>query len=472
MGNPAKSASDEPAAQSTRRTRHDSLSGSESSGYSPYHQMSKADLDPVDDDLHAALIAQALNADGTPKRPMNAFMIFARKRRPEVSAANQTMRTGDISKILSKEWNSMDMNDKQFYLDQAKKLKDNFNSKYPDYVYRRRPNNSRKKRRTEGGPSRLADSASTLDPGEDFQGGMEWEEHSPGEVDESLGYPGGDLNYPRVHHASPSPMSDEVNYAATHSRVSSYPSYEPPANQYNSSAFPAPSIQASHSYHSHSQNQPAPHSLFTSEHGGGSTLWGTSTSGVGRPVHGRTTSAGWSVIPPLNIGGHHDASLGVLPSTKSEIYAPSRSWTSSASSASSGASNGPTSNPNLTFPTLNSSFYPQQPQSPGRQDDNTPHATSPHQYFSSAGHYSGRNGTHYEESGYAQPSSLHSSNNSGYLTSHHEDTTSRQSTLPQPLPSISTYALAQSLNAMTPSPASSGHSHLGFWDRDRLDGPP
>lgn len=40
---------------------------------------------------------------------MNAFMIFARKRRPEVSAANQMMRTGEISKILSKEWNAMDI---------------------------------------------------------------------------------------------------------------------------------------------------------------------------------------------------------------------------------------------------------------------------------------------------------------------------------------------------------------------------
>lgn len=56
-----------------------------------------------------ALTSQTLNADGTPKRPMNAFMIFARKRRPQISAANQMMRTGDISKILSKEWNSMDM---------------------------------------------------------------------------------------------------------------------------------------------------------------------------------------------------------------------------------------------------------------------------------------------------------------------------------------------------------------------------
>ena len=40
---------------------------------------------------------------------MNAFMIFARERRPQISAANQMMRTGDVSKILSKEWNSMEM---------------------------------------------------------------------------------------------------------------------------------------------------------------------------------------------------------------------------------------------------------------------------------------------------------------------------------------------------------------------------
>ena len=67
-------------------------------------------LTPVlPEDPHLALTSQTLNADGTPKRPMNAFMIFARKRRPQISAANQMMRTGDISKILSKEWNAMEM---------------------------------------------------------------------------------------------------------------------------------------------------------------------------------------------------------------------------------------------------------------------------------------------------------------------------------------------------------------------------
>jgi len=55
------------------------------------------------------LTSQTLNADGTPKRPMNAFMVFARRRRPQVSAENQSMRTGEISKLLSKEWTTMPM---------------------------------------------------------------------------------------------------------------------------------------------------------------------------------------------------------------------------------------------------------------------------------------------------------------------------------------------------------------------------
>lgn len=61
----------------------------------------------ADEQQNVSLMAQTLNADGTPKRPMNAFMIFARKRRPQVSAQNQLLRTGEISKILSREWNTM-----------------------------------------------------------------------------------------------------------------------------------------------------------------------------------------------------------------------------------------------------------------------------------------------------------------------------------------------------------------------------
>lgn len=98
---------------------HQALGESDSSGALP-RRVAQLPATPADffgallnapptKDVHHSLTSQALNADGTPKRPMNAFMIFARRRRPQVSAANQMMRTGEISKILSKEWTSMPM---------------------------------------------------------------------------------------------------------------------------------------------------------------------------------------------------------------------------------------------------------------------------------------------------------------------------------------------------------------------------
>ncbi|KAG8764161.1 hypothetical protein FRC11_003017 [Ceratobasidium sp. 423] len=118
---------------------------------------SRRTSEPSDDSLddasdNDALITQALNPDGTPRRPMNAFMIFARRRRPEITANNPPLRTGEISKVLSSEWAAMSSESKQFYLDRARKLKDNFNARWPDYVYRRRPNNSRKRKRPDAVP--------------------------------------------------------------------------------------------------------------------------------------------------------------------------------------------------------------------------------------------------------------------------------------------------------------------------------
>lgn len=131
----------------------------------------RSDVRPDDDESpdesdNDALITQALNPDGTPRRPMNAFMIFARRRRPEITANNPPLRTGEISKVLSSEWAAMSTESKQFYLDRARKLKDNFNARWPDYVYRRRPNNSRKRKRPEAanGPVRRCPSPGPVVP--------------------------------------------------------------------------------------------------------------------------------------------------------------------------------------------------------------------------------------------------------------------------------------------------------------------
>ncbi|KAG8987862.1 hypothetical protein FRB90_003100 [Tulasnella sp. 427] len=109
---------------------------------------------PVEEDFDDdEILKQGLNSDGTPKRPMNAFMIYARRRRPEVSQDYPSLRTGEISKLLSKEWSSMSQDKKKTFLDLAKKLKDRFNIAHPEYVYKRRPNNSRKKRKNSNAQS-------------------------------------------------------------------------------------------------------------------------------------------------------------------------------------------------------------------------------------------------------------------------------------------------------------------------------
>jgi hypothetical protein len=125
---------------------------------------------------------------------MNAFMIFARKRRPEVAADNPNLRTGEISKLLSSEWKTIDNESKQFYLTKAKELKENFTSIFPTYVYKRRPNNSRKRRKTEetgyGGPGAI----NAIDRGE---GGLSEDD---GDMTPPGGLSPGMPHHPGHHH--------------------------------------------------------------------------------------------------------------------------------------------------------------------------------------------------------------------------------------------------------------------------------
>ncbi|KAF8902003.1 hypothetical protein CPB85DRAFT_1438844 [Mucidula mucida] len=286
--------------KSERRDDRGSQSGSDDGYYN--------DTKPSDDNEEdGSLTSQSLNADGTPKRPMNAFMIFARRRRPQVSAENQSMRTGEISKILSKEWTTMSTTDKQFYLDQAKQLKENFNSKYPDYVYRRRPNNSRKKRKTDplGRPD-AAELGDDMNPLGDF-GEPSPSEASDGPPDHSL-----DL-FPRLN-----PHFETGN----HSRMATFPFS-------SSSPHPErlPPFMNDHRL-SHSVSSPR----LASQNGyppyGNSGMYNDHT-------HGHAPYPGW-----IDRGA---------PSPKS--YAPSPSSYSPGSAASPNGTSYP-------FPTLNTPFFP------------------------------------------------------------------------------------------------------------------
>jgi hypothetical protein len=111
------------------------------------------------------LLLQELHADGTPRRPMNAYMasssplqqcrdlhflglfrfvslclsaraalialVVARHRRPDLLKESPGMKTGLISQALSKEWHGLDVDSKAFYHAQAKILKDTFHRNFP-----------------------------------------------------------------------------------------------------------------------------------------------------------------------------------------------------------------------------------------------------------------------------------------------------------------------------------------------------
>nr|QSX72218.1 SoxB1 [Halisarca dujardinii] len=72
------------------------------------------------------------------KRPMNAFMVWARSRRKELADENPKLHNSEISKKLGAEWKSLADDVKRPYIDQAKKLREELLKKFPNYKYRPR----------------------------------------------------------------------------------------------------------------------------------------------------------------------------------------------------------------------------------------------------------------------------------------------------------------------------------------------
>ncbi|PPQ90698.1 hypothetical protein CVT25_005006 [Psilocybe cyanescens] len=328
-----------------------SQSGSEDGSYALY------------DESNTALTSQTLNADGTPKRPMNAFMIFARRRRPQVSAENQAMRTGEISKILSKEWVSMPPSEKQFYLEQAKQLKETFNTRYPDYVYRRRPNNSRKRRRSDaGGTMRPPDQAHGDQ--DDIAGSVDLEA-SPTDTDDHV-----DVSIPSPYSRPsyiPQSSIDQSKYGS-HSRglghqVSSeslfrsngqYSSQLPERIGSSLGAAASPRLSIGHSGMAYSYSQSTSHNQ-NPPHFGSQSM---------------TSPSGWQTRVERNsswLGGSQDRIPTSISTQKQPHYTSASTWSSSAELPHTPSSASPSST--NYFPTLNTPFYPNQPQVPSFQSN-------------------------------------------------------------------------------------------------------
>ncbi|GBE78778.1 hypothetical protein SCP_0116710 [Sparassis crispa] len=501
-------------------TRHDPGSSQVNPAYPEYTQGIQDDVDIPDaevEDPHLALTSQTLNADGTPKRPMNAFMIYARRRRPQISAANQMMRTGDISKILSKEWSSMDMSDKKFYLDQAKKLKENFNNKYPDYVYRRRPNNSRKKRKPDPGqttPPSLSPGVEgedgSMDEGSPTEGddrmmssmGQGYQYSPPGTASSSAAYephddfahssspyaqslsevPSSQFSQPsRSHLASiPSPADNSfVQGGMTGLRLStlSAPSAGGmPGLRLSTLPPPSPSSQ---NYPSPSTVQPSHASPYTSSPAQMSHNPWDSPREAGRSEQGRP---GWPVLPALDMSAARQRPTSG-PSDRPEMYSPPlthRSWSSTtASTPSSGSASGASGHySNSAFPTLTPAFFPSQSPSSHRHTSSTdsytsatahPGHPSPPDYAPSSSGPAMHRGLSYpgrsqsgapESAGFTHTTTLPTPTSSAYLSAgqSHGGQWPSQYRVPSGSQRVSPPMLHQPSSAQSPASSSSGAS--------------